>query len=713
MKSYFLGNYRVTVLSSTLVRVEYSKNKIFDTSPPLVLDPEFEKNFSTPLECKVSNTDNTFCVETDSFVLKLITNGRMLDLDNLSVYVKDTTFLWQPGVVDKGNLGGAMLDLYKYPAGKFHERFTEGLISKNGLFVYRDICEFLWDKEKNWIKKRSDWQFQDWFIFAYGKDYKQAFKDFVNLFGRVPLVPRWVFGYWYSRWYKFSDEGILQVIQKLRSLQIPIDVFVIDTDWRKHGWNGYEWNNELFPEVDSFIKKLKQLKIKICLNDHPGYGRSDELPQDDPYREKIKRSIPDIKKFAVKWDDERYVYTWMKEIWTKFLNDGVDFWWVDGWGGDYIPMDVQPQLWVNRFYFESAKHTDDNRRPVILSRWGGIGSHKYPVQFSGDTYSTWETLKYQIEFTHKGGNIGACYWSHDIGGFLGEKIPEDLYIRWVQFGCFSPVFRTHSCGPSRDVWEYSQTAVEVFKKYVRLRYALNPYFYTLARETYETGIPIIRGVYLEYPDDNNAYKYNDEYLIGKFILVAPVYEPGNVVVRKIYFPLSEWYELEEGVTVEGGCVKEFQVSLEKIPFFIKKGSIIPAIPVGEHLSYPVNEIEFTVIPDDEYTEFVYYEDDGWSQSYLSNEFIKQKVECKKDGGYTITIHPVEGFYDGMSLTVNYVVNLLVSHEQEIKNVYVNGQQIDIQITTEVFFGSLNTKFSFIRIVLKDIQRKQRLEIEFR
>ncbi len=301
-------NYRITLFSSTLVRVEFSVSGVFDEDFPIPVEPQIG-SFSVA-QHEIVQDKEIFILETENFVLTLKPNRRMLDIGNFEIVVKENVkkekFLWRPGVKDEQNLGGAMLDLYKYPAGKFYENFTDGLISPNGIFVYRNICEFLWDKQKNWLKRRTEWRFQDWYIFAYGKNYKQAFKDFVLLFGQVPLVPRWVFGYWYSRWYKFTDKEILEVIKKIRNLNIPIDVFVIDTDWRKHGWNGYEWNKEFFPQPQKFLQQLKLLNIKTCLNDHPGYGRSDELPSDDIYKEKIYQRLAEIKEYKIKWDDERY-----------------------------------------------------------------------------------------------------------------------------------------------------------------------------------------------------------------------------------------------------------------------------------------------------------------------------------------------------------------------------------------------------------------------
>src|SRR3989339_121091 len=699
------SSYRITLYSSSLIRAEYSKKGLFNDENTLITEPTFSEEAAHTIK----ETKDFFLISTDKFELKLFPNGKQFDIGNLFFTAKDTKVTWQPGISDNDNLGGAMLDLYKFPGGRAEECFTEGLISKNGYFINRDHCEYLWDKEKNWIKKRQDYQFQDWYLFGYGSDYKRAFLDYIRLFGKIPLPPKWVFGYWYSKWHKFKDVEILELIKKIRDLDIPLDVFVVDTDWRKNVWNGYEWNKELFPEPKGFLQELKRQNIHTCLNDHPGYRYSDELPLDDPYREKVKSRIPDLTDYRIKWSDSRYVYAWLKEIFVKFLKDGVDFWWVDGWGAADRIEDVAQQLWVNKFYFEAAKMAGDNRRPMILSRWGGIGAQKYPIQFSGDTLSTYETLKYQISFTHKGGNIGAAYWSHDIGGFAGGKITDELFMRWLQFGCFAPIMRTHSSGGDRQVWNYSEKVLENFKKYIKIRYALFPYFYNLSRECFDTGLPLMRGLYLEYPNDKNSYTNDEEYLIGNSMLVAPAYGPGDNFERQVYFPKGSWISLEGNSIVKGPCYKKIKVPLEQIPVYIKKGSVIPTKPVKENLSEKISEIEFNIFPDSK-TEFSYYEDDGLTENYKNNEFITQKIEVfesKKE--IKINILPVSGKYKGCPEEINYKINVFLN-KRKPKTVLVDYSKKEFKFAKKIFSETINTKHKILNIDLGHCERNEEINI---
>lgn len=705
--------YRITLFSESLVRVEYVKNGNFDDELPILI----EANFPNKVRHKINTKNNFFVLTTQYFKLKIFPDGNPFDLHNLFLVIFDSyngkDICWHPGVVDKDNLGGAMLDLYKYPQGKTNERFHEGLISPNGYFVYRNICEFLWDKNINWIKKRKEYEFQDYFLFAYGKDYKKAFLDFVNLFGRIPLLPKWAFGFWYSKWCRFDEKKIFEIINKYKELDIPIDVFMIDTDWRKNGWNGYDWNKELFYDPNSFIKKLKQMDVHIGLNDHPGYGVADELPPDDTYREKIKSHLPEIKEYRCIWNDKRYVEVWSKEIFTKFLSDGIDFWWVDGWGPVFpqpgsIP-DFSSQLWLNKIYFESAKNVGDNRRPMILSRWGGIGSHKYPVQFSGDTYSTFETLKYEISFTHKGGNVGAVYWSHDIGGFLGGKIQDDLYIRWIEFGCFSPIFRTHSSGGPREPWEYSQQALKIFKKYTKIRYALFPYLYSLSRECYDKGISIFRGLYIEYPQDKNTYVYEEEYLIGSSLLVIPAYGPGKVFVRDAYYPKDVWISLETKDFVIGPCKKLIRIPIDLIPVYVRLGAIIPTFLPKENLSKEITNLEFNIFPAKEVTEFYYYEDDGLTENYLKDEYLFQKVYVEKNKNTVfIKIYPSEGKYSGCRDEIFYSCNVFLD-KYKVKEVKTN-LSCKTKITNRIFSQTVSSKFKFLRIEFGNLSRYKLIEV---
>jgi alpha-glucosidase (family GH31 glycosyl hydrolase) len=706
---YIIGdnnNYRVTVYSTSLLRLEYSKKGVFDDDAPIIMQPELNEE----VEHTAKWEGKFFVLKTEDCELKVLPDGRQLDVGNVYFTVFETfcgkNVVWQPGIVDKENIGGAMLDLFKFPDGKSKERFSEGLISRSGYFIFRNYYELLWDTKTGWVKRRSDWEFQDWFMFGYGKNYKKAFADFIKLFGRIPLIPKWAFGYWYSKWYKFKDTDILEMIKKFKELSIPIDVFIIDTDWRKHGWDGYEWNREFFPDYKKFLHEVKKQNVHIGLNDHPGYDVPARLHPDDPYLDRIKSRIPGMQEYYCNWTDKKYVDAWVEEIFTKFLDDGVDFWWVDGNVGNIENAGFPSQQWVNRFYFEAAKNANDNRRPMILSRWGGVGAHKYPVQFSGDTYSTFETLKYQISYTHKGGNVGAAYWSHDIGGFFGTSVPEDLYIRWVQFGCFSPIFRTHSIGAPREPWEYSTRAVDVFRKYVRIRYALFPYFYAFARECFEKGLPVVRGLYIEYPEDKNSYLFEEEYLIGDAILVVPAYGPGEVFEREAYFPKGLWVSLEDKEIIRGPCKKKLKIPLERIPIYIKLGAVIPTCTVRDNLSYPISEIELNIYPSGR-TELTYYEDDGITQQYLKGEFIKQKILIRKtEKEIYIELSPIEGKYDNCLEKITCNLNIL-AYRLSPKKVFVDVNEKEVDFTDKIFSQTVKPAFNFLRIELKNYNRREK------
>jgi len=706
---YIIGdnnNYRVTVYSTSLLRLEYSKKGVFDDDAPIIMQPELNEE----VEHTAKWEGKFFVLKTVDCELKVLPDGRQLDVGNVYFTVFETfcgkNVVWQPGIVDKENIGGAMLDLFKFPDGKSKERFSEGLISRSGYFIFRNYYELLWDTKTGWVKRRSDWEFQDWFMFGYGKNYKKAFADFIKLFGRIPLIPKWAFGYWYSKWHKFKDTDILEMIKKFKELSIPIDVFIIDTDWRKHGWDGYEWNREFFPDYKKFLHEVKKQNVHIGLNDHPGYDVPARLHPDDPYLDRIKSRIPGMQEYYCNWTDKKYVDAWVEEIFAKFLDDGVDFWWVDGNVGNIENAGFPSQQWVNRFYFEAAKNANDNRRPMILSRWGGVGAHKYPVQFSGDTYSTFETLKYQISYTHKGGNVGAAYWSHDIGGFFGTSVPEDLYIRWVQFGCFSPIFRTHSIGAPREPWEYSTRAVDVFRKYVRIRYALFPYFYAFARECFEKGLPVVRGLYIEYPEDKNSYLFEEEYLIGDAILVVPAYGPGEVFEREAYFPKGLWVSLEDKEIIRGPCKKKLKIPLERIPIYIKLGAVIPTCTVRDNLSYSISEIELNIYPSGR-TEFTYYEDDGITQQYLKGEFIKQKILIRKtEKEIYIELSPIEGKYDNCLEKITCNLNIL-AYRLSPKKVFVDVNEKTVDFTDKIFSQTVKSAFNFLRIELKNYNRREK------
>jgi len=668
-----LGNARFTVQSSGCVRMEYAGEGAFSPFPSVLVG----KKMAKPACADVVVKGRKLRIKTDGFELNYTDNGHPFSAENLTITHTNTAGkreVWALGKTDAGNLGTVCrsLDQWLSNSGPEHTP-VEGLLSTDGGHLVEDKARVYWNTDYDWPQCREYAVVFDGYFFAYGADFKQALKDFVTVFGSIPMVPRWTFGFWYSRWHDYTGEELVRLARRYRKEGIPLDVMIIDTDWRA-GWGGYDWLPKYFPNPEKTLADLHDMGLQTSLNDHPGYHKYDGIPGADSHIPEIAKRLgplPHQGEWACDWSNKAAVDTWRDVLFSPFFDQGMDFWWVDGYAKSAFGS-LDAQLWVNHHYFDVAEEKT-GKRGMILSRWGGIGSHRYPVQFSGDTASDWSVLSYQIQFTAWSGNLGAAYWSHDIGGFYGRRIDEELFIRWSQFGAMSPVFRTHSDHGIREPWAFSPKAKRIFRKQTRIRYALAPYFYNLAREAHETGLPILRPLYLEYgPHDRRALHRKHQYLIGKDILVAPADGAGDprtgLFTKKVFFPEGRWYALESGDVIDGPRDSHVDIPLDIIPTYVRQGAIIPSQSVRDSIgTQPPDEMQFDYYPErDEFSECVLYEDDGQSMGYLKREFAKTRIKGQATGNsLELSIARPKGNYKGMPEKRTYVARILIGHCDEI------------------------------------------------
>ena len=305
---------------------------------------------------------------------------------------------------------------------------------------------------------------------------------------------------------------------------------------------------------------------------------------------------------------------------------------------------------------------------------GGLGSHRYPIGFSGDSFTTYGTLAWQPYFTATASNVGFGYWGHDLGGhqqYDGNN-PE-LYLRWMQYGVFTPVFRTHATnwpGIERRIWKYEN--FPLLLETVRLRYALMPYIYTAARQAYDTGVSICRPLYYDSPENSNAYLFEDEYMFGDDILVAPVVTPtGNdgKASRRTWLPEGKWYDVCRNTVVEGNRIFTDAYTQEEIPYFYKAGSVIVNYPPVMNLNTRPDRLILKVVPgaDGAYT---YYEDEGDTEGYKKGLCTTTLLRHQNN---TLTICARKGSFPGMPENRAYTVEFLAVDRPNA--VTVNGQTL--------------------------------------
>ncbi len=471
-----------------------------------------------------------------------------------------------------------------------------GVISKNGVALLDDSQSLILGAD-GMLAKREHAQV-DCYVFAYGKDYREALKALFFICGKTPLIPRFALGNWWSRYHAYTEKEYLHTIEDFEERGIPLTVATVDMDWhwsttldeRKQitadgkndtlhggndGWTGYSWNTDLFPDYRRFLRKLHEKNLHVTLNLHPAQG---VRYFEDCYQEMAKAvGINPETEQQIPFDmtDETFINAYFKVLHKPYEHDGVDFWWIDWQQGSDSKLEGLDPLWVLNHY-----HFLDNgvqQEPLILSRYSGIGSHRYPLGFSGDTYVTWESLQYLPYFTATASNAGYCWWSHDIGGHMGGYKDGELYVRFLQFGVFSPINRLHSSDSdtfTKEPWAYKNGAGLIAEEYLRLRHRMIPFLYSASVEVAENGTALIEPMYYEWADEEEAYQCPNQYLFGGQMIVAPVItksEAEGMAKVDVWLPQGRWTDFFTGDVYVGGRRITMVRWLEEIPVLLKEG----------------------------------------------------------------------------------------------------------------------------------------------
>jgi hypothetical protein len=376
----------------------------------------------------------------------------------------------------------------------------------------------------------------DVYVFLPGGDYRQLRKDFLKLTGPTEMPPRFLFGAFDSRWFDYSEATALKQIDDYRARKIPLDVLVVDTGWRAGASTGYLPNTNLFPDMARFIREAHAKNVRVLFNDHPQPTGVNGL---DPAEMKFR-------------------YDGLSGL----LNDGLDVWWYDrNWMVHLVPPmpNLNKEVWGMRLYHDITQNVRPEQRPLIMANVDGIdngfrkrpmdvAAHRFPFQWTGDISPSYESLQRGVEnAVHAGVQSLFPYMSEDLGGHISDPTPE-AYIRWIEYGALSPVYRPHCThNLTRMPWTFGPEAEEVARCFVNMRYRLLPVFYAAARENYETGEPLLRRLDLDYPQFSEA-NHDDEFLIGKGILVAPVLQGPLQIVP------ADWLKTAQG---ELGLSAEF------------------------------------------------------------------------------------------------------------------------------------------------------------
>ncbi len=372
--------------------------------------------------------------------------------------------------------------------------------------------------------------------------------------------------------------------------------------------------------------------------------------------------------------NQKQAEVFMRELHAPLMRAGVDFWWVDGGSGAVEMPGLNKQLWTNKVFYDFSQQLT-GRRAFILGRYGDWGSERYPGYFTGDTYSQWPVLAYEVAFTARGGNVLMPYISHDIGGFHGKKIDFDLYARWIEFGAFSPILRMHSAhanpdeGNVRMPWVYGDEGVALMRKYFTLRTQLIPYLYTYTWRAHQDAEPLLRPLYLTYPQLEEAYQHSHEYLLGDEMLVAPIVSPSGDAA--IYLPPGQWFDFFSGKPSAGDRTFTAHYAVDAMPVFVRDGALIPEQQPGDYSdAHPLDTVLLHVFGNGP-GRFELYEDDGSSLASEHGEYAVTPLSYTMAGGaHHLVIGPGRGAFHGQPAQRSW--ELHIHADRAPRSVSVNG-----------------------------------------
>ena len=705
------GAARFDVVTPSLIRLEYAADGRFENRRTLTThgrvptEPRFE----------TSVRRGTRIIRTSRLVLRWRRGSSGFDGESLRLTVGGKSVRPRLGP-NPSPLGGwrRSLDITDGPVP-----LHEGMLSRAGWYLLDDSETAILTGDRHRARPEHEGKYQDLYLFAYGRRYSRGLRDLRALTGAAPLLPRKAFGVWFSRWWPYGEEDWRSIVERFREERVPLDTLSVDTDFKRvhdpvgaeiaatavgapgepYSWNAWDWNEELYPDPRRFVDWAHDQGIEVGLNLHPSINSRDRhfpatqeragggLVASDTCR--IVQADTQGMCMVFDWADPAQLAAYF-DLHEPFEDQGVDFWWLD-WCCDGTHADapgLTPDTWINKQYFDRQR-ARGSRWPAFQriggsyqlgfdgrSGNGAFAEHRYTLQFTGDTCGTWELLGFAAEFTAAAASIGLPYVSHDIGSFFStspngtcdrqlspflapqeNSLSPEMYVRWVQLGAFQPFERLHSHHGQRLPWEYEEPARSIAADFLRLRESLVPFMYSLARQAHDTGVTMVRPLYLHWPRRGAAYRHPSQYTLGRDVLVAPVAAPGEPAEVEVWFPPGRWVDWFTGERHRGPAVKRLAVPLERMPVFVRAGGIVPMQPPV--LTTPAGPPAKLVLRAERGRgRFVLYDDAGDGLAYERGRFARATIRQRvARGETTLTIGRARGHFPAMPRRRSYEVRL--------------------------------------------------------
>lgn len=692
-------NYRFTLLTPCLIRMEYREDGKFEDRPTQSV---WNRHFDAVPHRLVKDGEG-FELFTDR--MHVIYSGGPFSKNSLMVKaiggLHPFGANWYYGEED-GNLGGTARTLDGVNGAC---ALQDGILSQNGCAVLDDSKSLILT-EDGWIAPRQG-DGVDIYLFTYGNDYKEALNDFYRLTGKTPMLPRYALGNWWSRYYAYTEDSYKELVTRFEKEEIPFSVGVIDMDWHLvedvdpkygSGWTGYTWNKNYFPDPERFMTWLHDHGMRITLNLHPADGiRAYEEAY--PAIAAELGNVDTANEAPVDFDitSKKFLEAYFKCVLHPEEEKGVDFWWIDWQQGNTTKLPGLDPLWMLNHYHYLDSSWKGNR-PLTFSRYAGVGSHRYPVGFSGDSVISWESLQFQPYFTNTASNVGYGWWSHDIGGHMMGIRDDELMARWVEYGVFSPINRLHSTDNpfnGKEPWKFDKTTQGVMEDYLRLRHGMVPYLYTMNRRANYDDLPLIQPMYYLEPDREEAYQVPNEYYFGSELLVSPITEKQDPEVRAAkvttWLPEGMWVDFFTGMVYQGGRMIDLWRGVEDMPVLMKAGAIVPMKDMADYDSSTDNPkaMEVRVFPAEDGT-FTLWEDQGDTPVDKEENWVATQLTFTGGEEDTFTIGKALGNVSVIPESRSWKV-VFMGVEKACCKVTADGEEVAVKVSYDKAIAALTVE----------------------
>ncbi len=649
---------------------------------------------------QVNQDDRFLQISTKYFKLEYNKESNLMPKKALEkdfkITLNNTDKTWYVGHPEARNFYGSEVCLDE-AYGKIP--LLKGLFSTDGFVSVDDSTSLIFNEEGTLIKNAETRV--DTYIFFYRKDFGYCLRDYFTLTGRPPLIPRYALGIWWHRNIVYNTNTIGDLIEDFKYHDIPLSVLLLGEDWHVRNVNtlknlstGFSFNRELFPNPEQLTSYLHEHNVKLGLKIDPSQGI---MPHEEQYNSFVKSLEQPDQKETVPFNifDANFLNSYFSEIIDPLQKKGVDFFWIDY----YNKYSLASLRALNHYHFTNFKQ-DRSKRGLILSRNGLISSHRYPALYSGQTLVSWKMLKFLPYFNSNSSNVGLEWWSHDIGGYKDGIEDSELYMRYVQLGTFSPIFRFSAKEGKyykREPWAWEVKIEAIVREFTQLRHRLIPYIYSEGYKYHKTGLPFIQPLYYRYPESYDEPAYINEYYFGSELFIAPITNKVDALMKRVvertFIPEGTWYEFKSGKKVPGGKKYVLFYKDEDYPVFAKSGAIIPMAGLNKgNLNNTDNPevLEIQIFPGANNL-YKLYEDDGISSLYNEGYFLITEIKYDyKPNNYTVTIRPTEGKVsivpEKRTFKIRFRNTKLAPHisvkigDQEIKTPsYIDGKDFIIEV----------------------------------